>query len=201
MNPRRAVEFVLAAMLSVILLPLAAAIYAAVLLSMGRPVIFRHRRVGYRQQPFTLYKFRTMSNDTGPDGRLLPDSQRLTALGRLLRNSSLDELPQLWNVLRGEMSFVGPRPLVPEYMPRYSVRQLRRHEVRPGITGWAQAHGRNALSWEERFDLDIWYVDHQSFWLDLRIVGLTFVALARRQGISHAGHATMPEFIGSAHER
>jgi lipopolysaccharide/colanic/teichoic acid biosynthesis glycosyltransferase len=142
-----------------------------------------------------------MSSQTGPDGRLLPDSRRLTPIGRFLRKTSLDELPQFWNVLRGEMSFVGPRPLMPEYLPRYSARQQRRHEVRPGITGWAQVHGRNAISWEEKFDRDVWYIDHRSLLLDLRIAGLTLLAIARRRGISQAGHATMPEFTGSAHER
>lgn len=198
---RRASEVVIAALMGVVLLPVMAAISAMIVSSMGAPVIFRHRRVGYRRQPFILYKFRTMSSQTGPDGRLLPDSRRLTPIGRFLRKTSLDELPQLWNVLRGEMSFVGPRPLLPEYLPRYSTRQQRRHEVRPGITGWAQVHGRNALSWEEKFDLDVWYVDHRSLWLDLRIAGLTLLTIARRQGISQAGHATMPEFMGSAHER
>jgi lipopolysaccharide/colanic/teichoic acid biosynthesis glycosyltransferase len=198
---RRSAEFVVAALISVVLLPIMGAISAVIVLGMGAPVIFRHRRAGYHQQPFTLYKFRTMSSQTGPDGRLLPDSHRLTPIGRFLRKTSLDELPQLWNVLRGEMSLVGPRPLLPEYLPRYSARQRRRHEVRPGITGWAQVHGRNALSWEEKFNLDLWYVDHRSVWLDVKIVGLTLLAVLRRQDISQPGHATMPEFMGSAIER
>jgi len=198
---RRGTEIVMAALIGVALLPFMAAISAAIAFGMGTPVIFRHRRAGHLQQPFTLYKFRTMSSQTGPDGRLLPDSRRLTPIGRFLRKTSLDELPQLWNVLRGEMSLVGPRPLMPEYLPRYSARQQRRHEVRPGITGWAQIHGRNALSWEEKFNLDIWYVDHRSVRLDLRIAALTLLAVARRQGISQAGHATMPEFMGGARDR
>jgi sugar transferase EpsL len=198
---RRGAEIALAALIGLVLLPPMAAISAAIVFCMGTPVIFRHRRAGYRQQPFTLYKYRTMSSQTGPNGCLLPDSRRLTPIGRFLRTTSLDELPQLWNILRGEMSFVGPRPLVPEYLPRYSARQRRRHEVRPGITGWAQVHGRNALSWEEKFQLDVWYVDHRSLRLDLRIAALTLLAVARRQGISQAGHATMPDFMGSAHDR
>ena len=198
---RRMAEFVLAVVASLVLLPVMAAISAVIFCVMGAPVIFRHRRLGYRARIFTLYKFRTMSSQTGPDGRLLPDSRRLTPIGRFLLKTSLDELPQFWNVLRGEMSFVGPRPLMPEYLPRYSARQQRRHEVRPGITGWAQVHGRNAISWEEKFDRDVWYIDHRSLLLDLRIAGLTLLAIARRRGISQAGHATMPEFTGSAHER
>ncbi|HTT65173.1 MAG TPA: sugar transferase [Bryobacteraceae bacterium] len=198
---RRTVEFAAAILIGIALLPLMAAVSAVIFLSMGPPVIFRHPRAGYRRQPFTLYKFRTMSDETGPDGRLLPDSERLTRIGRFLRKTSLDELPQLWNVLRGDMSFVGPRPLALAYLPRYTAQQQRRHQVRPGITGWAQVQGRNALSWEEKFDRDIWYVDHRGLWLDFRIVGLTLLAIARRQGISQAGHATMPEFMGSMHER
>jgi len=194
-------EWLLGLAIGLVLAPPMAAIALIIAVSMGGPVIFRHRRAGYRRQPFTLYKFRTMSGARGPDGRLLPDAQRLTPIGRLLRNTSLDELPQIWNVLRGEMSFVGPRPLAAEYLPRYTAHQTRRHEVRPGITGWAQVHGRNALSWEQKFDLDVWYVDHRNLWLDLRIGGLTLLTLARRRGVSQAGHATMPEFIGGAHER
>jgi len=142
-----------------------------------------------------------MSEERDSAGRLLEDGARLTGVGAVLRASSLDELPQLWNVLRDEMSFVGPRPLPTEYLRRYSPRQQRRHEVLPGITGWAQVHGRNALSWEEKFELDVWYVDHCSLWLDLKILRRTVRAVLRRRGISQAGHATMPEFLGSAHER
>jgi len=129
-------------------------------------------------------------------GKLLPDADRLTSLGSFLRRTSLDELPELWNVIRGDMSLVGPRPLLPEYLPRYNAFQRRRHEVRPGITGWAQVNGRNALTWEQKFKLDIWYVDHQSFWLDVKILWLTLLTVVRRQGIEHGGHATMPEFLG-----
>lgn len=164
---------------------------------LGSPVLFRQVRPGLHGQPFMMVKFRTMTDARGPDGELLPDAQRLTAFGRLLRASSLDELPELWNVLRGEMSMVGPRPLLMEYLPLYTPEQARRHEVRPGITGWAQVNGRNALSWEERFKLDVWYVDHQSFWLDLRILWRTLRKVIVREGISAAGEATMSKFTGS----
>jgi lipopolysaccharide/colanic/teichoic acid biosynthesis glycosyltransferase len=165
---------------------------------MGRPVLFRQTRIGLRGRKFDFIKFRTMRDARGADGCLLPDGERLTGLGDLLRRWSLDELPQLWNVIRGEMSLVGPRPLLPQYLPRYSARQARRHDVKPGITGWAQVNGRNALSWDEKFELDVWYVDHQSFALDCRILWMTVVQVLRRQGIAASGHATMPEFMGSS---
>jgi lipopolysaccharide/colanic/teichoic acid biosynthesis glycosyltransferase len=165
---------------------------------MGRPVLFRQSRIGLRGSKFDFFKFRTMRDARGPDGRPLPDGDRLTALGDLLRRWSLDELPQLWNVIRGEMSLVGPRPLLPQYLPRYSARQARRHEVKPGITGWAQVNGRNALSWEEKFELDVWYVEHRSFPLDCRILWMTLVQVLRHRGIAASGHATMPEFMGAA---
>jgi sugar transferase EpsL len=193
----RAAEIVMAALIGLVLTPVMVAISAVILFGMGAPVIFRHRRVGYRQQPFTLYKFRTMSSRTGPDGGLLPDFQRLTRIGQFLRKTSLDELPQLWNVVRGEMSFVGPRPLLSVYLPRYNARQRRRHEVRPGITGWAQVHGRNALTWERKFEMDVWYVDHRSFWLDMKILFFTALKVMHREGIAQQGHVTMPEFLGS----
>ncbi len=163
---------------------------------LGSPVLFRQVRPGLHGRPFMMVKFRTMTDERGADGELLPDAQRLTAFGRFLRASSLDELPELWNVLRGEMSLVGPRPLLMEYLPLYSPEQARRHEVRPGITGWAQVNGRNALSWEERFKLDIWYVDHRSLWLDLHILWLTVRKVIVREGISAQGDATMPRFSG-----
>jgi lipopolysaccharide/colanic/teichoic acid biosynthesis glycosyltransferase len=200
-NSFRAAESALAAILGLLLLPLIAMIALAIVIRMGCPVILPQRRAGYLGRTFTLYKFRTMTLETGPDGRPLPDSRRLTPLGGFLRQASLDELPQLWNVLRGDMSFVGPRPLLAEYLPRYTSRQRRRHEVRPGITGWAQVRGRNSLSWEQKFELDVWYVDHRSLGLDLYIAGLTFLTIARRRGISQAGHAAMPEFTGSIYER
>ena len=165
----------------------------AVRLSMGSPVLFRHRRAGYRGRPFTLLKFRTMR--PGAPGE--PDDARLTRLGALLRAASLDELPQLWNVLCGDMSLVGPRPLLMEYLARYTPEQARRHDVPPGITGLAQVRGRNAITWEEKFALDVWYVDHASLRLDLYILWRTLVAVVRRSGVSAPGHATMPVFLGS----
>lgn len=164
---------------------------------MGRPVFFRQQRPGYRGRPFMLYKLRTMREAHDVSGRTLPDAERLTRWGVLLRRTSIDELPQLINVLRGDMSIVGPRPLLMEYLPLYSPEQMRRHEVRPGITGWAQVNGRNSLRWEERFRLDVWYVDHRSFWLDMKILLLTIRKVLVREGISAAGEATMSKFTGS----
>lgn len=172
-------------------------LWALVRRKLGSPVLFRQVRPGLHGRPFMMVKFRTMTDERGANGELLPDAQRLTAFGRFLRASSLDELPELWNVLRGEMSLVGPRPLLMEYLPLYSPEQARRHEVRPGITGWAQVNGRNALSWDERFKLDVWYVDHRSLWLDLRILWLTVRKVIVREGISAQGEATMPRFTGN----
>lgn len=187
-----------AAMVGLVLaLPVIAVVALAIRVSMGRPVLFRQVRPGLKGEPFILFKFRTMTNETDEDGRLLPDEKRLTRLGRFLRSTSLDELPQLWNVLRGEMSLVGPRPLRMEYLPLYTPEQARRHDVRPGITGWAQVNGRNATTWEERFCYDVWYVDNQSFWLDMRILALTILRVLRREGVSHEGHVTMPRFTGT----
>jgi sugar transferase EpsL len=166
-------------------------------LDIGRPIFFRQQRPGYQGRPFMLYKFRTMREAHDAAGCALPDGERLTRWGTLLRRTSIDELPQLINVLKGEMSIVGPRPLLMEYLPLYSPEQMRRHEVRPGITGWAQVNGRNALSWAERFQLDVWYVDHRSFWLDMRILALTARKVLVREGISAAGEATMSKFTGS----
>lgn len=164
--------------------------------TMGSPVIFRQRRPGLGGRPFTLLKFRTMAERRGGDRQALRDEERLTGLGRFLRRTSLDELPELVNVLKGEMSLVGPRPLLMHYLELYSPEQARRHEVKPGITGWAQVNGRNALSWEEKFELDVWYVDHWSLGLDLRILWRTLLSVLTGEGISAAGHATMPEFRG-----
>lgn len=164
---------------------------------LGSPAFFCQLRPGLRGKPFRMVKFRTMRDAIGPDGQLLPDAERITPFGRFLRTSSLDELPELWNVLKGDMSFIGPRPLLMEYLPLYSPEQARRHDVRPGITGWAQINGRNAISWEEKFRLDVWYVDHQSFWLDMRIFLLTIWKVIRREGISAAGEATMAPFLGT----
>jgi lipopolysaccharide/colanic/teichoic acid biosynthesis glycosyltransferase len=177
--------------------PLLLAVALAVRLVLGRPVLFVQERPGRHGVPFRLIKFRTMRDAFDAEGRPLPDGERLTGLGHFLRSTSLDELPELWNVLRGEMSLVGPRPLLMEYLPLYTPEQARRHEVRPGITGWAQVNGRNALSWEEKFRLDVWYVDNRSFWLDLKILWLTAVKVFRREGISQAGHATAEFFKGS----
>ncbi len=168
-------------------------------LAMGSPVLFRQLRPGLGGQPFELMKFRTMTDDLNDRGNPLQDERRLTAAGAWLRRLSLDELPQLFNVLRGDMSLVGPRPLLMEYLPLYTSEQARRHAVQPGVTGWAQVNGRNTLSWEERFRLDVWYVEHQSFWLDLKILGLTLLRVLRAQGISEPGAATMSKFTGSRH--
>ncbi|MCS7242178.1 sugar transferase [Candidatus Caldatribacterium sp.] len=176
--------------------PIMAIVAVLILATMGRPVLFRQERAGKEGKPFTLYKFRTMLNLKDEHGRLLPDEQRLTRIGRFLRSTSLDELPEFWNVLKGDMSLVGPRPLPVSYLTRYTEEQARRHEVKPGITGWAQVNGRNALSWEEKFRYDVWYVDHWSLWLDLKILLLTVIKVLKREGISAEGHATMPEFTG-----
>ena len=164
---------------------------------MGSPVLFRQTRPGRDGKPFEMIKFRTMRDAIDTDGRPLPDAERLTKLGRFLRSSSLDELPELWNVLKGEMSLVGPRPLLMEYLPLYSPKQARRHEVRPGVTGWAQVNGRNAISWDEKFALDVWYVDNRSLWLDMKIIWLTIRKVIKREGISAAGEATMSKFTGN----
>ena len=164
---------------------------------LGSPVFFRQMRPGLHGQPFEMVKFRTMTDGRNAQGELLPDSERLPAFGRFLRSSSLDELPELWNVLKGEMSLVGPRPLLMEYLPLYTPEQYRRHEVRPGVTGWAQVNGRNAISWEEKFALDVWYVESQSFWLDIKILWLTVKKVLIKDGISAAGEATMAKFTGS----
>jgi len=180
--------------LLVLAAPVLAALALAVWVSMGRPVLFRQTRIGLGERPFTLYKLRTMTG-TGREG-VATDPERLTPLGRWLRRASLDELPQLWNVLRGDMSLVGPRPLLPEYLPRYSPFERRRHQVPPGITGWAQIHGRNAVDWERRFALDVWYAGHRSFLLDLTILAKTALAVVSRRGVSQPGEATMREFLG-----
>lgn len=180
----------------VLLSPLLGVLAFLIWRQMGTPVMFRQTRPGLFNKPFEMFKFRTMLDDKDADGRLLPDSERLTRLGRFLRATSLDELPELWNVLRGEMSLVGPRPLLMEYLPLYTLEQMRRHEVRPGITGWAQVNGRNAISWDEKFTLDVWYVDNQSLALDLKILWITILKVVRREGICAAGDATMPKFRG-----
>jgi len=163
---------------------------------LGTPVLFRQQRPGLHGRPFLVYKFRTMTDARDVDGNLLPDEVRLTSFGRLLRKLSIDELPQLINVLKGELSLVGPRPLLMEYLPLYSPEQARRHNVKPGITGWAQVNGRNALSWEDKFRHDVWYVDNQTFLIDLKILAMTFIKVFKREGISQAGHSTMSKFTG-----
>jgi sugar transferase EpsL len=177
--------------------PLLILLAVLVRLKLGRPVLFTQVRPGYREKPFAMIKFRSMTGGRDAEGALLPDEQRLTGLGRIMRSYSLDELPEVFNVLRGEMSLVGPRPLLMDYLERYTPTQRRRHEVLPGITGWAQVNGRNTLAWEEKFSLDVWYVDHWSIGLDIRILWRTFTSTLKREGISHPDHATAPEFMGS----
>jgi len=198
MTARRALDAVLLVAALPACGPLLLLLTLALRLAHGAPVFFRQTRPGLGGKPFTIFKFRTMRDAFGPDGRPLPDAERLTRLGRFLRATSLDELPQLWNVVRGDMGFVGPRPLLMEYLPRYTAEQARRHEVRPGITGWAQVHGRNAISWEEKLALDVWYVDNRSLGLDLKILALTVSRVLRREGVSARGAATMPEFLGTS---
>lgn len=194
---KRLIDIIVAGGLLLLLAPLLIVLALLIRRKMGPPALFRQVRPGLHGRPFEMMKFRTMRNATGPDGQLLPDVDRLTPFGRFLRSTSLDELPELWNVLKGEMSLVGPRPLLMEYLPRYSVEQARRHDVRPGLTGWAQVNGRNALSWEEKFALDLWYVDRQTVWLDIRILWMTAVKVLKRDGISADGEATMPKFEGT----
>ena len=177
--------------------PLFAILTLLVLLIHGQPILFRQKRPGYKARPFFIFKFRTMTNRLGPDGKPLPDAERLTPLGRFLRAASLDELPELFNVLRGEMSLVGPRPLLMEYLPRYSPEQMRRHDAIPGLTGWAQVNGRNAITWQDKFKLDVWYVDNWSFWLDIKILLMTLWKVLKREGISQPGQATTEYFHGN----
>jgi sugar transferase EpsL len=182
----------------ILLLPLMGLVALVVWLSMGRPVLFRQRRPGLHGKHFTIFKFRTMSLDCDEKGEFLPEATRLTSLGNLLRRTSLDELPELYNVLVGDMSLVGPRPLRVEYLPLYTPRQNRRHEVKPGISGWAQVNGRNAITWEEKFELDVWYVDNYNLLLDLRIIGMTLTRLLDRKGITPEGQVIMPRFTGTS---
>ena len=196
---KRTFDCVVALAALLVLSPVLLAVSTLVFVAHGRPVLYRQQRPGRGGRPFTLVKFRTMK--VQPSGAPLPDEQRLTRLGRFLRRTSLDELPELFNVLRGDMSLVGPRPLLMEYLPRYTSEQMRRHDVRPGITGWAQVKGRNALSWDERFRLDVWYVDHRSFGLDIKILAMTIGAVLLGRGISAPGAATMPPFEGNIEAR
>lgn len=194
---KRMFDFVVALVALLVLAPVMAAIAWQVRRQLGSPVLFRQVRPGRYGAPFTMIKFRTMNDALGRDGNPLPDAARLTPFGNFLRSSSLDELPELWNVLKGQMSLVGPRPLLMEYLPLYSPAQTRRHQLRPGITGWAQVNGRNTLRWEDKFRLDVWYVDHRTFWLDIKILFLTVKTVLNRRGVSAAGEATMSRFTGS----
>ncbi len=192
------VDSILAFICLVLLIPLLIFVSVLILWKLGSPFLFRQQRPGYLGKPFWMYKFRTMTNQRDASGALLPDAQRLTPFGRWLRSTSIDELPELINILRGEMSFIGPRPLLMQYLPLYSSEQARRHDVKPGFSGWAQINGRNCLSWDDKFCLDIWYVDNQSFLLDLRIFLITIFKVIRREGISAIGEATMAPFSGSS---
>ncbi|MGQ0649204.1 MAG: sugar transferase [Gemmatimonadaceae bacterium] len=195
---KRVADVAIATVALVLLSPICLVTAVAVRVAMGSPVLFSQVRPGREGRPFTLYKFRSMRAATGRNGEVLSDARRLTRFGRWLRSTSIDELPELWNVLRGDMSLVGPRPLLMQYLPLYSEEQARRHDVRPGITGWAQVHGRNALSWDDRFRLDVWYVDHRSLGLDLRILASTLATVLTRRGVSAPGEATVTNFAGSA---
>ncbi|KZZ57473.1 sugar transferase [Oleiphilus sp. HI0125] len=194
---KRLLDVLLSATALLVLSPVIVLTAILVGLGLGQPVFFRQPRPGLNGKPFEMIKFRTMRDALDNHGNQLPDSERLTKLGKFLRSSSLDELPELWNVLKGDMSLVGPRPLLMEYLPLYSDEQKRRHEVRPGVTGWAQVNGRNAISWDEKFKLDVWYVDNQTFWLDVKILFLTVFKVFKRDGVSQEGEATMERFKGS----
>lgn len=197
---KRVFDFATALVALVVLLPLLVVLGFLIRLKMGTPIFFCQTRPGIYGQPFKLIKFRTMSDAVNSEGRLLPDDQRVTKFGGWLRSTSMDELPELWNVIRGDMSLVGPRPLLMEYLPLYTPEQARRHEVRPGITGWAQVNGRNAISWEDKFRLDVWYVDHHSIWLDLKVLFLTIWHVVSKTGVSAPGEATMPRFTGTTEQ-
>jgi len=196
MSFKRSLDFLLSGLALALLAPLMLWVAVLILIKMGSPVLFTQERPGLGGRPFKIYKFRTMTPARDVNGQSLPDGQRLTALGLLLRKWSVDELPQLFNVFKGDMSLVGPRPLLMAYLPLYNAMQARRHEVRPGITGWAQVHGRNAISWPDKFALDVWYVDHRSLWLDVRILWMTVRKVLLREGISAQGEVTMPTFEG-----
>lgn len=198
---KRCFDSILALILIVLLSPVLLILWILVRLKLGKPVLFKQERPGLHGGVFLLYKFRSMTEKKDSAGNLLPDQERLTEFGKWLRKTSLDELPELFNILNGDMSFVGPRPLLVRYLSRYSAEQARRHEVKPGLTGWAQVNGRNAVTWDEKFKLDVWYVDHWSLWLDLRILVRTFAVVLKREGISEAGEATMSEFMGETGEK
>ena len=190
----------LALFLIILFSPIYIVVSLLIFFKMGSPILFRQKRPGYKEKIFGIYKFRTMTNEKDEFGNLLPDDKRLVGIGKFIRSTSLDELPQLFNVLKGEMSFVGPRPLLEEYLHLYNEKQKRRHDVKPGITGWAQVNGRNAISWDQKFDYDVWYVDNQSFWLDIKILWLTFLKVVKRSDISSSTSSTMEKFTGSKNE-
>jgi len=194
---KRLFDIILSIVLIIVFSPFYIIVSILILVKMGRPILFRQKRPGLNEKIFGIYKFRTMTNDTDENGNLLPDEDRLKGLGKTIRSLSLDELPQIFNVLKGDMSFVGPRPLLIQYLPLYNKRQKKRHEVKPGITGWAQVNGRNAISWEQKFEYDVWYVENQSFWLDIKILWLTFLKVVKRSDISSDSSATMEVFKGS----
>ena len=194
---KKCFDFLVAVILALIFLPFFGVLYIFILIKMGKPVFFKQARPGLNGKPFQMYKFRSMTNHRNPNGDLLPDADRLTPFGSFLRSSSFDELPSLWNVIKGDMSLVGPRPLLMEYLPLYNQKQARRHEVRPGITGWAQINGRNAITLQELFEFDIWYLDHHSFWLDVKILMITIKKVIIRDGISELGEATKSKFTGN----
>ncbi len=194
---KRLFDLIFAFLALIVLSPLILLIAILVRIFIGTPLLFKQQRPGYKGRPFFIYKFRTMTNRLTRDGNLLPDAERLTPLGNFLRALSLDELPELFNILKGEMSIVGPRPLLMEYIPRYSPEQMRRHDALPGLTGWAQVNGRNAITWQDKFNYDVWYVDHWSFWLDVKIILLTVWKVVKREGISQDGHATSEYFMGN----
>ena len=194
---KRGFDLIISVISLIILSPLLLITSLAILIVYGLPILFRQNRPGYQEKPFTIYKFRTMIDKLDDQGDLLPDDKRLKWLGRVLRVTSIDELPELFNVLRGDMSIVGPRPLLMQYLERYNAEQARRHEVLPGITGWAQVNGRNAITWEDKFKYDVWYIDNWSFWLDLKIIGMTIWKAFQREGINQPGHISASEFMGS----
>jgi sugar transferase EpsL len=194
---KRGFDLIISVISLIILSPLLLITSLAILIVYGLPILFRQNRPGFREKPFTIYKFRTMTDKLDDQGDFLPDDKRLKWLGRVLRATSIDELPELFNVLRGDMSIVGPRPLLMQYLERYNAEQARRHEVLPGITGWAQVNGRNAISWEDKFRYDVWYIDNWSFWLDLKIIGMTIRKALQREGINQPGHISASEFMGS----
>jgi lipopolysaccharide/colanic/teichoic acid biosynthesis glycosyltransferase len=198
---KRMFDLVATSLALILLSPLILILTILVRLVLGTPILFRQSRPGYKGKPFSIYKFRTMTDARDSDGNLLPDSARLTRFGQFMRSLSLDELPELFNILRGDMSVVGPRPLLMEYLPRYSPEQMRRHDVHPGLTGWAQVNGRNAITWPDKFKLDVWYVDHWSFWLDMKILLMSLWKVVTREGISQPGQVTTEYFMGNEESR